>query len=272
MNLNQRSKLQEDSPEREEAIYNLAKKQAQKEPEKSPITLELTQKSINHYRIAGADAFKLEIQEITDGGRHREQRTLTVGDDFMTFVNHEAYEGLMKVIPATEHNLKFLASHQSGNRWYIHEDKWREKVAQMATEITPTRNEQKEMEQPQFMPHIPAQTEEDAKKRLADLQQQIKAAEQHLQQKAIEAQAKSEPEPVSVVSDVEDDNDLLDSEFGDENAPKDPSPLGNYTEDIKKRIYEKHANEIEDMKARGKKRIEMTREWKIWMSEELQGA
>lgn len=281
MNLSERNKLQEDSPGREEAIYNIAKRQREQNPEMAPITLELTKSAIDHFRIGGFHAYELIVSEVTEGGRHREEKKLEIKDNFITFVHHEAYVGLMKVIPATEHNLKLLATHWAGNRWFIHEDEWRKKVELMANDVKPQRNEQAEQTEPEFMPHVSAVDEETAKKRLAELQQQIKAQEELLQQKVLEAQIAQEQKqaeaiPQAIVDDDCDDGDNdeqdegFEEEFEDEDAPPDPKPLGEMVDNIKARIFEKHAAEIMEMRKQGKKRIEMTREFRQWMEEERQ--
>ena len=281
MNLNARNKLQEDSPEREEAIYNIAKRQREQNPEMAPITLELTKSAIDHFRIGGFHAYELIVSEVTEGGRHREEKRVEIKDNFISFVHHEAYVGLMKVIPATNHNLELLASHWAGNRWFIHEDEWRKKVELMAANVKPQRDETAEQTEPEFMPHVSAITEESAKKRLAELQQQIKAQEELLQQKVLEAQLKAkDAEPVVPQAIVEDDDDNDDDgdeqdggfeeEFEDEDAPPDPKPLGQMVDNIKARIFEKHADEIMEMRKQGNKRIEMTREFRGWLEEERQ--
>lgn len=274
MNINERNKIQEDSPEREDVIYKLAQREAQEDPDKQPMTLELTNTSIRDYRPAGFDTFRLEIAEVTDGGRRREQRSLHIVKDFMTFVNHYSYSGIMKVIPATKHNLELLASHWEGKRWFIHEKEFREKVEKMAEAVVPIRNEKEEMTEPQYMPHVAARDEESAKKRLADLDQQIRAAEQLLQQKRLEKQQAEEPEPEpQPIEPDEPDEDMpsfmIDDDDEDEFVPES-KPLGNEIDAVKERVRKEHAEEIEKMKKRGIKRVEMTREWREWMEQEIQ--
>lgn len=274
MNINERNKIQEDSPEREDVIYKLAQREAQEDPDKQPMTLELTNTSIRDYRPAGFDTFRLEIAEVTDGGRRREQRSLHIVKDFMTFVNHYSYSGIMKVIPATKHNLELLASHWEGKRWFIHEKEFREKVEKMAEAVVPIRNEKEEMIEPQYMPHVAARDEDSAKKRLADLDQQIRAAEQLLQQKRLEKQQAEEPEPEpQPIEPDEPDEDMpsfmIDDDDEDEFVPES-KPLGNEIDAVKERVRKEHAEEIEKMKKRGIKRVEMTREWREWMEQEIQ--
>lgn len=274
MNINERNKIQEDSPEREDVIYKLAQREAQEDPDKQPMTLELTNTSIRDYRPAGFDTFRLEIAEVTDGGRRREQRSLHIVKDFMTFVNHYSYSGIMKVIPATKHNLELLASHWDGKRWFIHEKEFREKVEKMAEAVVPIRNEKEEMTEPQYMPHVAARDEDSAKKRLADLDQQIRAAEQLLQQKRLEKQQAEEPEPEpQPIEPDEPDEDMpsfmIDDDDEDEFVPES-KPLGNEIDAVKERVRKEHAEEIEKMKKRGIKRVEMTREWREWMEQEIQ--
>lgn len=274
MNINERNKIQEDSPEREDVIYKLAQREAQEDPDKQPMTLELTNTSIRDYRPAGFDTFRLEIAEVTDGGRRREQRSLHIVKDFMTFVNHYSYSGIMKVIPATKHNLELLASHWEGKRWFIHEKEFREKVEKMAEAVVPIRNEKEEMTEPQYMPHVAARDEDSAKKRLADLDQQIRAAEQLLQQKRLEKQQAEEPEPEpQPIEPDEPDEDMpsfmIDDDDEDEFVPES-KPLGNEIDAVKERVRKEHAEEIEKMKKRGIKRVEMTREWREWMEQEIQ--
>lgn len=274
MNINERNKIQEDSPEREDVIYKLAQREAQEDPDKQPMTLELTNTSIRDYRPAGFDTFRLEIAEVTDGGRRREQRSLHIVKDFMTFVNHYSYSGIMKVIPATKHNLELLASHWDGKRWFIHEKEFREKVEKMAEAVVPIRNEKEEMTEPQYMPHVAARDEESAKKRLADLDQQIRAAEQLLQQKRLEKQQAEEPKPEpQPIEPDEPDEDMpsfmIDDDDEDEFVPES-KPLGNEIDAVKERVRKEHAEEIEKMKKRGIKRVEMTREWREWMEQEIQ--
>ena len=279
MNLADSTKLAEGSVEREEAIYHLAKRMAMKDKSMSPITLELTNTSVADFTIGGFDVFKLIVHEVTDGGRVREQRDLRIADEFMSFIYNQAYTGLMKIVPATENNLKLLASHAAGQKWMIHEEDWREKVEEIAKTLKPIRDEIKEMTAPEFMPHVDKREEELRKKRLEELERQIHEKELLLQDKAremaasqaetttpqAEPEAMPEPEPM-------DDPDFDEPDFDgtdDEDVPAASKPLDSIYETAREQVLQKHAAEIEEMKKRGIKRIDMTKEYKEWMKEEL---
>jgi len=257
MNISESTKIQEGSSDREEAVYKLASRTSQERPEVSPITLELKQTSIGHFTLAGFDAFNLKVQEVTDGGRHREQRSLEIVDGFMHFVSHTAYEGLMKVVPATEHNLDLLASHNAGNKWFIHEEKWRLEVEKRAEALSPIRDEKRETEQPKLMPHRASEEEKD--REIADLKAKLASYN------GVRATDKPTAEEFH---DFEDVPEVVEEPKVVEDPT--PKPLEGVIEDPKKRVYEKHGAEIEEMKSRGIKRIDMTKEYKAWLEEELQ--
>lgn len=169
MNQPMRNALAEDSPERMNVIEKLATAQARTDKRFRPITLEFTKLSVSNNLVAGWDTFDVDIRDITEGGRVRQQRTVVIVDKFASFVEHPDYSGIMIHIPSTEHNMKCLASAHMDGRWQIIQDDVREEVERMAAEIVPVRNAAAENAQPDIMGHVESEVDI-LKRRIAELE------------------------------------------------------------------------------------------------------
>jgi hypothetical protein len=131
------------------------------------------------------------------------------------------------------------------------------------------RDEKKDMSQVEYMPHVESGLDdklsalEKREKELAEREAAILEKEKNLQSLSVE----KEPEPEQ---DAEDESGFEAEEYSPELVKEKVSvPLGNIEASAKEAVYEKHAKEIEEMKARGIKRLDMTKEFRGWLKEEL---
>lgn len=172
MNVPMRAALAEDSPQRMDVIEKVALAQARTDKRYRPITLEFNNSSVGEFSVAGWDTFDVDVREITEGGRARQQRSVVIKDRFANFVEHPDYTGIMLHVPSTEHNMRALASAHMDNRWHIVQDDVREEIERLAAEIVPQRSPEKENMQPDLMGHT--ESEEDAlRRRVAQLEGQL---------------------------------------------------------------------------------------------------
>lgn len=132
MNFMQMNKLQPESPEEQNAIFNIAKSKSRTQPEYCPVTIELRDTSQSDRRGAGFHSFELYTKTDTEGGRVRDTQDVRIVDKFVSFIVHPDYRGLMLHIPSTSLNLDMLASHWDQNVFVIHQEDVEAKVAQMA--------------------------------------------------------------------------------------------------------------------------------------------
>lgn len=251
MNMQQKNALQEGSPEREDAVYNLARTRMREDPEWQPVRLELKNTYQSQYNISGHDGFDIVMKEDTHGGRIREMRELTIVDKFQHFVEHPDYAGLIKVIPATQHNLRLMASHVPDDIWHIHDDDIREKVEAYFEEMKASKNK-------------PAVIRPDIEPK-ADIVEIAPST------------ATAEAPKEAAVRETEDDDDDPDGGEDEYEAPAPQAPQESDEENEKrlvemarKAVIQRHRAEIEEMKAKGQKGIHFTSQYRGWMDEELE--
>jgi predicted transcriptional regulator len=246
MNVGEAAKLQEGTSTREEAVFQLAKTKAREEKKYWPVIIELNDTTIGRWCVAGWDTFDLKVDDIVEGGRARQRRILDIKDRFAIFVDRPEYEGLTKVIPTTEQNLQLLATAHKEKRYTIHDERVAEEVERRAALIKPIRDSAREAAQPDFMGHQDP-VEDQLKIQVKELQRQLKEKELLLGNMPTTGELNGQPA-----------------------KPYEPQPAASVVADtqIKEKVKEKHKEEIAQMKARGIKRVDMTKEFKEWMAEE----
>lgn len=239
MNITQRGQLQEGSPEREDIIYKLATQKMKDSPDWRPIRIELTKHSINSFMWAGHDGFRLDVQDAIEQGRSRTVRSLTIVDQFQYFVEHPEYAGMIKVIPATEHNIALLARQYHEGNLLIHEDDIRERVEALSKEFL-----------------------EAAAKSAKKTANKLQAQGDNADNRATVTSSPEQQPPASVPD--EDEDGESDIEVDD-----DVRDVAELRKIAKERVFSRHAVEIQRMKTNGVKRVDLTKDFASWMDEEM---
>lgn len=177
MNLAVKGALQEGGWERENAICKIASAKAMSDPRFRPVTLELKNKGIGYWTIVGCDTYDLTVTSTSDNGKAREKRDVTIGCNFVDFIEHPDYEGLMINIPATERNMNVLASHLMDDRWTIHQQDVLEEAKRRAQDLVASRDAIREAAQPDMMGHMESK-ESLLQRKLDEAMQKLKELEQ----------------------------------------------------------------------------------------------
>jgi len=241
MNQPMRAALAEDSPQRMDVIEKLATAQARTDKRFRPITLEFLRTSISEWLVAGWDTFDVDIRDITEGGRVRQQRTVVLADKFASFVEHPDYTGIMIHIPSTERNMKQLASSHRDERWHIVQDDIREMVQIASDKIVPQRSAEAENAQPDIMGHVESEADV-LRRKLAEAEGRLAAVQ--TQGEVPHVAAPSIPAPA-----VEETPALEPVDVQVANAKAQDAEL---TKRAKKLVHEEEADAIAALKAKSK--------------------
>jgi len=279
-------KLQEQSPEREEAVYKIAKQKCKTDGKQwTPIVLELNKHHPDGFEISGFDVLLYTMVPTGNGG---EMRDVRIEDRHVAFIEHEDYRGLIRVVAATEHNLDVLATHVDDSLWTMHTDDWvHEEVKARYTKIIPVRDVAAAHAAPEFQDTQMSPEEKmrlrmvelEKEKRELEIQLAIKNANENpvretlgesLENKA-EMPKPTKPTPEMPIQEVPAPGVPVPE------IPVEPVPVAGPDEantdmtmtaaEARKIVYEEHKEEIEAMREAGKKRPDLTKEFKAWMEE-----
>jgi len=242
MNQPMRNALAEDSPQRMDVIGKLAAAQARTDKRYKPITLEFLKMSVSEFSVAGWDTFDVDIRDISEGGRVRQQRTVVITDKFANFVEHPDYTGIMIHIPATERNMKCLASAHMDHRWNIVQDDVREEIEEMASHIVPLRNPDAENAQPDIMGHVESEVDI-LKRKIA----QLEGREVVAQPQESEVQHVGQPSTPNVPAEKTTPMESVELQ-----VEKSKAQDAELTERAKAAVYEEESEAIEAMKKKSK--------------------
>lgn len=231
---------QENSPARMDAIIKIAKNKSRTEPEFEPIILELTNVGQRDKQWCGAHAYVLDESEMTSGGRTRTVRNVKIDYRFQSFIEHNDYENLMIAVPATQHNIDVLVSHHAENEWVIHNERIAEIVEGRAKALVHTRNAVLEKQQPLYSVPSNESQEERLARENDELRKQIEKLTNAGVKTEAEAPKQEEKKPI--------------------HAP--------YSDEVKKIVLEKHAEEIEQLKKEGTGRYWLRPQYRKWLRDE----